>query len=119
MRIIQITENNAYYWHRRLWLWLANNPKANKEDWPGWRYIEQPPYRCFACQIAKKRIIGPHGDYASFIRRCEKCPITDWVGETEGMCEKYEFGEWRQKLNSPKKKSKFARIIADKLWKQE
>ena len=118
MRIIQITEKNAYYWHRRLWLWLAKNTMANKEDWPGWRYVEMPPYKCFACQIAKNRAKVTSGDcYSSFIKRCEQCPITDWVGESEGMCEKYEFGKWKSRRIMLKTKSKLAKIIADKEWK--
>lgn len=41
--------------HKRLWLWLADNPTKGKEDWPEWKYnggkIPRMRNYCFACAM--------------------------------------------------------------------
>ena len=40
--------------HEELWLWLAENPKSLKEDWPRWKFqdgdIPEIIADCFACE---------------------------------------------------------------------
>lgn len=40
--------------HRKLWLWLADNPDKRKYHWPKWRCnggtVEVPVNECFACE---------------------------------------------------------------------
>jgi len=94
MRTIKITPQNARYWHRRLWLWLAKNPGCYKEDWPGWKYIESTNNCCFACEIAiRKQRETQHQN------KCEFCPIKNWrtapspKKSTTG-CYYKEYGKW-------------------------
>lgn len=112
MRIIKINENNAHYWHMRLWNWLSRNPKERKESWPGWAYVEHAAFNCFACEIAKNRFLQIKG-YHDLTRRCEVCPIVDWRSFKEGNCEKLEFGDWKKFLSARKK---YAKIIANMKW---
>lgn len=112
MRIIRINENNAHYWHMRLWNWLANNPKKIKEDWPGWKYVEKTYQDCFACKIANERhviITGFHNPG----RRCFYCPIEDWTHKLFS-CEHGEYFYW--KYYTGKEKQKYAKIIANMKW---
>jgi hypothetical protein len=58
--------------HRRMWLWLAEDPNNNKWDWPEWGYngsgIPQMLNDCFCCKydlmIAREKSIGV----------CSHCP---------------------------------------------
>lgn len=38
--------------HKRLWLWLALRPWAEKTEWPGWRDCYPQLHNCFACAFA-------------------------------------------------------------------
>ena len=115
MRIIEINENNAHYWHMRLWNWLAKHPSKGKENWPGWRYIRPALFNCFACSIAEDRA-KKCGKMDSILFMCEFCPISDWKSDNNGACEKFdEFGKWKDS-KSPKAKKKYAKIIANKEW---
>lgn len=46
-----ITKEEALQKSVELWDWLADNPGAQKEDWPGWKKYRRPgEFRfCFAC----------------------------------------------------------------------
>lgn len=99
MRIITINKNNAHYWHRRLWTWLAKHPGAYKEDWPGWKYVESVNNCCFACEIAirKKRETPKHQN------KCEFCPIKNWRTAPSFRkhvvgCYYKEYGMWETAL---------------------
>jgi len=48
--------------HRELWDWLAQNPDADKADWPGWSDYPQIPSLCFLCNYDKQG-------------RCSVCPV--------------------------------------------
>ena len=113
MRIIKINENNAHYWHMRLWNWLEKHPSKEKEDWPGWRYLEYPVFYCFACSIGTDRA---KKSGKSIRERCGYCPIVDWKSDITATCEKfYEFGDWKTS-EMKKTKKKYAKIIANKEW---
>lgn len=115
MRIIEITEQNAHYWHMRLWNWLAKHPSKRKGNWPGWRYVRVPLYYCFACSIGADRA-RKDGKKNIIVDRCEYCPVADWKSYIDAACEKFdEFGKWRSS-KSPKTKKKYAKIIAEKEW---
>lgn len=116
MRIIEINENNAHYWHMCLWNWLAKHPSKGKENWPGWRYVRVPIFLCFACSIGVDRA-RKHTKTDYFPIGCEYCPVMDWKHSSAKVpCEKtYEFGKWKYS-KSPKTKKKYAKIIANKEW---
>lgn len=79
---IPITFN--YSAHKRLWLWLAENPKEHEYDWPEWETLSepQPAYHCFACQYAKSvvTLIGAIGAY-----NCTYCPFGNY-GKMHDAC---------------------------------
>ena len=57
--------------HKLLWIWLAQNPKKNKADWPGWKF-NSGPYQpiqsdCFACEYAF--------EITQRTASCEMCPL--------------------------------------------
>ena len=92
MRKIEITEQNAHYWHRRLWDWLAKHPGALKSEWPGWKYFEDVLCDCFACEIGEKRL--SRTEYSS--KRCSVCPVSSWTANKAVPCDDEEFGAWRE-----------------------
>lgn len=55
--------------HKRLWLWLADNPTKGKEDWPEWKYnggkIPSVTLNCFACGIDEQYFCPLHGKFCS------------------------------------------------------
>lgn len=76
-----LTIEKSIEYHRELWNWLAENPKNDKEDWPGWkRVFKKYPelmksrhivsFCCFACYATKQ--ITP-GD-------CADC-VLEWPGK--------------------------------------
>lgn len=119
MRIIKITEKNAYYWHRRIWMWLEKNPNKGKSDWPGWRYLEPCPFHCVACAISKIRNGGSIGAE----RNCLLCPIESWAKKTNNpkyaICEVFQYGKWKtfKHMRCSDGKSKMASIIANLKWR--
>lgn len=42
--------------HRKLWLWLADNPEMNKEDLPEWESIGAVYNNCFACDCLEDKL---------------------------------------------------------------
>lgn len=53
--------------HKALWIWLSENPKKSKKDWPGWKinggkYSRIANY-CFACEFT---VVGG---------TCYDCPL--------------------------------------------
>ena len=61
MKKIQI--KNPQYFHREMWLWLAQHPDKDKTDWPRWEtYIPYQTSYCFACECART-------EYARYIKR--------------------------------------------------
>lgn len=52
--IIEVHMKFNHTAHRQLWNWLADNPWANKGDWPGWVTFDNPMENdCFACEYVK------------------------------------------------------------------
>jgi hypothetical protein len=53
--------------HTKLWMWLSENPKKKKEDWPKWKTnygtIESVHNDCFACE------------YDESFFHCNGCPL--------------------------------------------
>jgi hypothetical protein len=89
--------------HYALWNWLANNPKKDKWQWPGWDTlrrlrIKTPFALCFLCEAF------PGDD-------CEKCPICPCTAcPNEGI-----FDKWILEID-PRKSAAIARKIRD-AWK--
>lgn len=64
--------------HKEMWLWLAENPYADKSEWPGWNTLPDVlgvelalaarRYWCFACAACKLD--------------CRKCPVR-WGWDAE------------------------------------
>lgn len=123
MRIIQINENNAHYWHRRLWLWLAKNPLRGKRDWPGWEYVECGIHRCFACEIARSRHLKIKTNFLRSAEICKFCPIIEWAKNADGLnaaCTRMDkqFYRWDSAAR-PATKTRLALEIANLEWKAE
>lgn len=91
--------------HWALWNWLAENPGARKQDWPGWETmdrlsIEPPPAHCFLC-AAFDEDAG-----------CHDCPLM--VGGC--VCHKGGiYPEWTQSFD-PARRTALAIQIRD-AWK--
>ena len=54
MKIIdmrKMTTTEMLEGHRELWFWLADNPKARKTDWPGWKNCRNNDWDCFPCSM--------------------------------------------------------------------
>ena len=90
--------------HKEMWNWLAENPKKEKGDWPGWdknggNFLENNIYaECFACQYTEE--IGLH---------CDSCPLV-WPS---GVClDDGLFEIWKETKNLVMKSS-LARQIAN------
>ena len=99
-----------YTAHKGLWNWLADNPSAEKIEWPGWLRnggsFEDMLFHCPACQYARWNTGG-----------CFKCPLI-WVGEDGNdaskfyiACDHSYYGDWKRV--GPSKKSELARQIAN------
>lgn len=43
------TRSHRIRLHRRMWRWLAENPEAEKSDWPGWKKYTPQYAGCFMC----------------------------------------------------------------------
>ncbi len=65
-----MTLKEMYANHQELWFWLADNPKKEKKDWPGWDTYDPVADDCFACQWT----IDNTKDTDS---SCPNCPL-DW-----------------------------------------
>ena len=70
--------------HKALWSWLADNPDASKEDWPGWEGVEDTPAQlCYACQythdLRSWEIFTQRGkpipDLDFSVVDCARCPL--------------------------------------------
>lgn len=50
-----MTKKETISLHKKLWCWLADNPKKTKYDWPGWKRRLPPPDNwCFLCGYAQQ-----------------------------------------------------------------
>ncbi len=93
--------------HRDLWDWLAQNPQAEKEDWPDWEekfygydYEELDDYsHCFLCMFAQED--------------CGGCPV-EWPGRNCGtnLIAKSPYIQW-QDAHDDADRTKYAIIIRD------
>lgn len=65
--------------HKEMWLWLAANPDAGKEDWPRWKDMDilaaKAIHHCFACTSLEDR---------ETVDTCERCPLL-W-GTLDNKC---------------------------------
>jgi hypothetical protein len=83
--------------HRKLWLWLADNPKMEKWDWPEWEKnggnILFQLFYCFACEFDDSRLtcncplIWPDN--------CDEYELMDCLGYG-GLYEKWDASEDNQ-----------------------
>lgn len=64
---MKLNKAKAIELHRELWDWLAKNPSADKEDWPGWDDYPQIDSLCFLCVYDKQE----KGNK----RSCSACPV--------------------------------------------
>lgn len=63
--------------HRKLWLWLADNPEMEKEDWSEWTTRESVDSHCFACDYNYDRFkVDDQCD-------CSGCPLVWTKNEDE------------------------------------
>jgi len=99
--------------HKELWLWLSENPKALKKDWPGWKKNKKVCGYCFACEAAAKYMNN----------NC--CPIK-WtknhidlcISGTVINCLCGEYGKWLLSFKTKKAKT-IALKIANYDWLTE
>lgn len=88
--------------HRALWMWLAEHPEADKEDWFAkfWEGRE-PDSLCFACE-------------ADLSNYCRNCPL----GEFEIGCKQDDDGLFPQWHNAQDMhvRAGLAREIANLPW---
>ena len=96
--------------HRKMWHWLAENPKKGKKDWPGWKhhndsiFSKEEADHCFICGYISD---DPDKD-------CYNCPM-DWV--ITNICvdtypEKSYYLSYCDAITH-KAKTKYAKIIAN------
>lgn len=103
--------------HRELWQWLADNPGAEKWDWPRFDEMKAVPvFECFACEAAGRFYGRPDPDFS-----CGKCPC-EWgvphKPEREATCTssaKSIYVRWRNTHNG-KLRTKYALQVRD-AWK--
>jgi hypothetical protein len=88
--------------HWLLWDWLAKNPGKWKEDWPGWKEIDEyVPALCFACQVRDENRVNP-------------CPLGhEYVGCSIGDCLGGLYAKWEDVCGNPLKRADLARQIRD------
>lgn len=95
--------------HRKLWLWLADNPEKSKEDWPEWDYnggtVEKVKHLCFACEYIEETIGGCYGDKGLL-----ECPLNT-TKESWGWCLNELFGDWMNSTGQTR--ANLARTIAE------
>jgi len=82
-------KKDAIELHRRLWIWLSENPSKEKDDWPEFKKIREYIFRwngmqiknhCFCCEYANHVYLKTEGSRSGY---CSHCPIK-WPG---GHCE--------------------------------
>lgn len=77
--------------HKELWLWLADNPKKHKIDWPGWklsRKYDEVRSGCYACEYGWEASCGSEecgeeDDCSSCNLNCKGCPLI-WPNNDNG-----------------------------------
>ena len=105
--MLKLTLEETIAAHREMWNWLAENPAAEKEEYPPLKelyakglYSEIPFHTCFLCEYAAGQIqIGDDSD-----NYCKYCPL-DWdvfKNITSHMCEESCYGEWRDNYTEPR-----------------
>lgn len=91
--------------HKRLWNWLAKNPRKQKKDWPGWHSIPYALVRdCFACEyawIAREEL-------EEGLDLCYYCPL---CAKYSDMCLAGLFNTWAQ-AKYPSRRMRKIRIAA-------
>lgn len=56
--------------HRKLWMWLAEHPDKEKEDYfEDWERFSRPYSHCFACEAAIQL------KYKLYQEKCNYCPL--------------------------------------------
>ena len=97
--------------HRKLWNYLADNPKAGKSDYfKDWDYDSIPHRECFACEAALQEA-NRMGTY----HICRFCPLG---GEYVVGCRDGLYIEW-QRAVSPERRQQLALQIANLPWKEK
>lgn len=93
--------------HKRMWLWLAKNPRKRKEDWFERCGIEDVPiFECYACKYAIDILYELDAIHEC---RCTYCPLQR--AGTEYDCLNGLFNTWRWSL-FPSRRVRKARIKA-------
>ena len=97
-----MTRNQTIRRHRLLWRWLAENPKAEKMDWPGWEWnegkYEYTSGNCFLCACPS--------DGSGYC-----CPVV-WPGGGTCMTSSSSYKKWCE-AKSLKKRAALAKQIAE------
>lgn len=97
--------------HRKLWCWLADHPKAKKDDYfKNWDYDDEPYNLCFACEVALQE-----ADRTYTADHCQFCPLGGEriVGCTVGLYTKWAYAA------SLQNRRRLARKIANLPWKEK
>lgn len=93
--------------HRKLWNWLADNPRKEKKHFFKYFEITNPPiFYCYACSHAIAKSIMPEN-------YCVKCPLCNLIigfGCLNGLCQEWCFAK------TEGTRSAIARQIAELPW---
>ena len=106
-----MTQINYEEEHRKLWNWLANNPKAWKSDYFEDQDIDSIPRSyCFACEVAYRA-----ADRANTYASCRFCPLGGprIVGCGDGL-----YNDWHEAVG-PERRQQLALQIANLPWKEK
>ena len=80
--------------HKEMWTWLAENPKMDKDDWPGWAENggkhKDRLNLCFACDCCDVQ--------------CNLCPLV-WPGEIPCYLSGQLFNLWGMSLDDEERAS--------------
>ena len=62
--------------HKRLWIWLSENPGATKSDWPEWNIYGHSMTHCFACDFQSAFREKNNVENAYMGSTCNFCPLS-------------------------------------------
>ena len=94
--------------HRKMWNWLAENPKKGKKDWPGWEHHNDDVFNkkeedhCFLCGYVS----------AEPDKGCSHC-LLDWVVTYKCSDNDSYFEKYHCDFLTLEDRAKYAEIIAN------
>lgn len=125
MYLKELTNEELHKFHIRLWDFMSKNPDLDKDDWEGWRGIDDDavnlmcPHYCFACYSCNTD--------------CKKCPL-DWPGNITCTYPRSLYHRWMEisthyinstlcnhpgKIKYALETSRLAREIRDLPWNKK